>query len=96
MTSRVRLVLSYTILSPVKVDIFPMKINIVVMEVVSDVTYSRKNVNTRVVKTLLLHDVFIHWKTATSYDKMQFKILNKTLGEASNKGNIVFKLGCSF
>ena len=86
MTSRVRLVLSYTILSPVKVDIFPLKINIVVTDVISDITYFCKNVNTRVVIILLLHDV-IHWKTATSYDKMQFKILNKTLGEASNKGN---------
>ena len=40
-----------------------MKINIVVTDVVNDVTYSRKSVNTRVVITLLSHDV-IHWKTA--------------------------------
>ena len=45
-----------------------MKINIVVTDVVNDVTYSRKSVNKRVVKTILLHDV-IHWKTATAYDK---------------------------
>ena len=44
-----------------------MQINIVVTDVVNDVTYSRR-VNTRVVITLLLHDV-IHWKTVTSYDK---------------------------
>ena len=49
-----------------------MKINIVVTDVVNDVTYSRKSVITRVVITLLLHDV-IHWKTATSYDKKGFK-----------------------
>ena len=46
-------------------------IYIVVADVVNDVTYSRKSVNTRVVMTLLLHDV-IHWKTATSYDKKYF------------------------
>ena len=76
MTTRVRFVLSYdflntlyTLLSPLKVDIFPMKINIVVTDVVNDLTYFRKSVNTRVVITLLLHDV-IHWKTATSYDKL--------------------------
>ena len=46
-----------------------MKINIVVTYVVNDVTYSRKSVNTRVVVTLLLHDI-IHWKTATSYDEL--------------------------
>ena len=45
-----------------------MKINIVVTDVVNDVTYSRKSVTIRVVITLLLHD-FIHWKTAMSYDK---------------------------
>ena len=45
-----------------------MKINIAVTDIINDVTYSRKSVNTRVVITLLLHDV-IHWKTATSYDK---------------------------
>ena len=49
-------------------DIFPTKINIVVMDVVNDVTYSRKSDNTRVVITLLLHDV-IQWKTVTSYEK---------------------------
>ena len=49
-------------------DIFPTKINIVVTDVVNDVTYSRKSDNTHVVITLLLHDV-IHWKTATSYEK---------------------------
>ena len=32
-----------------KVDIFPMKIYIVVTDVVNDVTYSRKSVITRVV-----------------------------------------------
>ena len=32
-----------------------MKINIVVTDVVNDVTYSRKSVNTRVVITLLSH-----------------------------------------
>ena len=46
---------------------------IVVMNVVSDVTYYRKSVNTRVVITLLLHDV-IHWKTGTSYDKCKYCI----------------------
>ena len=46
-----------------------MKINIVVTDVVNGVKYSRKSVNTRVVITLLLHDV-IHWKTVTSYDKV--------------------------
>ena len=45
-----------------------MKIYIVATDVVNDVTYSRKSVNTCVVITLLLHDV-IHWKTATSCDK---------------------------
>ena len=44
-----------------------MKIDIVVTDVISDVTYSRKSVNTPVVITLLLHDV-IHWKTATAFD----------------------------
>ena len=44
-----------------------MKID-VVTDIVNDVTYSRKSVNTLVVITLLLHDV-IPWKTATSYDK---------------------------
>ena len=44
-------------------------IYIVVRDVVNDVTYSRKSVYTRVVMTLLLHDV-IHWKTATSYDNI--------------------------
>ena len=34
-----------------------MKTDIVVTDVVNDVTYSRKNVNARVVITLLLHDV---------------------------------------
>ena len=48
-----------------------MKIYIVVMDVINDVTYSRKSVNTRVVITLLLHDV-IHWKTAMSYDKKKY------------------------
>ena len=55
-----------------------MKINIVVSDVVSDVTYSSKSVNTRVVITLLLHDV-IHWKTATSYDTscfQEWKVVN--------------------
>ena len=53
-----------------------MKINTVVTNVVNDVTYSRKNVNTHVVITLLLHDV-IHWKTVTSYDKLFSKILKQ-------------------
>ena len=51
-----------------KMDTFPIKINIVVTDVVNDGTHSRKSVNTCVVITLLLHDV-IHWKTAKSYDK---------------------------
>ena len=72
MTTRVRFVLSYDLLKyyfiAFKKDIFPMKINIVVTDVVNDVTYSHKSVNTCVLITLLLHDV-IHWKTATSYDK---------------------------
>ena len=46
-----------------------MKINIVVTDVVNDVTYSHKSVNTRVFITLLLHDI-IHRKTATSYDNV--------------------------
>ena len=55
--------------SPFKVDIILLKeYYIVVTDIVNDVMYSRKSVNTRVVITLLLHD-FIHWKTATSYDK---------------------------
>ena len=70
MTTSVRFVLSYdflnTILSPLK-----WTFNIVVTDVVNDVTYSRKSVHTRVVIALLLHDV-IHWKTATSYDKYFF------------------------
>ena len=44
-----------------------MKINIVVTDVVNDVTYFRESVNTRVVIPLLLHDV-IHSKTGTSND----------------------------
>ena len=50
-----------------EVDIFSMKIYIVT-DVVSDVTYSRKSVNTLVVIRFLRHDI-IHWKTAMSYDK---------------------------
>ena len=42
-----------------KVGIFPMKINIVVTDVVNDVTYSRKSVNTRVVITLLSCDIAV-------------------------------------
>ena len=38
---------------PFKVDIFSMKIYIVVTDVVNDVTYSSKSVNTHVVVTLL-------------------------------------------
>ena len=53
-----------------------MKINIVVTDVVNDVTYSRKRVNTRVVITFLLHDV-IHWKTGTSFDKVLFQFSQK-------------------
>ena len=60
-----------------------MKIYIVVTDVVNDVTFSRKSVNTRVVicndfyemtlstgkqRRHMINDV-IHWKTATSYDK---------------------------
>ena len=45
-----------------------MKINIVVTDILNDVTYFSKSVNTRVVVTHLLHDV-IHSKTATSYEK---------------------------
>ena len=44
-----------------------MKINIVV----NDVMCSHKSVNTRVVITLLLHDV-IHCKTVTSYDAKHY------------------------
>ena len=51
MTTSLRFVLSYDflnrILSPVKVDIFPMKFNIVVVDVVNDITYSRKSVKYR-------------------------------------------------
>ena len=46
-----------------------MKIYIVVMDVINDVTYYRNSVNTCVVITLLLHDI-IHWKSVTSYDKL--------------------------
>ena len=49
-------------------DIFSLKTYIVVTDVVNDVTYSRKSVNTRVVIWFLWHDI-IHWKTASSYDK---------------------------
>ena len=42
MTTRVRFVLSY------EVDIFSMKIYIVVTDIVNDITYSRKSVNTGV------------------------------------------------
>ena len=59
-------------------DTFPLKINIVVTDFVNDVTYSRKSVNTRVVITLLLHDV-IHWKTATSYDNWPYTNKTKTI-----------------
>ena len=72
MTTSVRFVLSYdilnTILLPLQWIIFPRKISTVVTDVVNDITYSRKSVNTCAVMTLLLHDV-IHWKTATSHDK---------------------------
>ena len=47
-----------------------MKIN-VVTDVINDVTYSCKSVNTCVVIRFLLHDI-IHWKTATSYDKSYY------------------------
>ena len=67
MTTTVRFVLSYDFLNRIE-DIFPMKINIVVTDVVNDVTNSRKSVNTCVVITLLSHDV-IHLKTSTSNDK---------------------------
>ena len=43
-----------------------MKIYIVVTDVVNDVTYSRKSVNSG--HNTLLHEV-IHWKRAMSYDK---------------------------
>ena len=49
-----------------KVDIFSMKFNIIVTDIVNDedvLIFSCKSVDTRVI-TLLLHDV-IHWKTAT-------------------------------
>ena len=72
MTTSARFVLSYDFLNtinPFKVDIFPMKITVVVTDVVNAVTYSCKSVNTRVVIILLLHDV-IHWKTATSYNNV--------------------------
>ena len=49
-----------------------MKIYIVVTDVVNGVMYSHKSVNTRVVIRFLWHDV-IHWKTATSYDKMSLQ-----------------------
>ena len=58
-----------------------MKIYIVVTDVVNDVTYSRKSVNTCVVIWFLWHDV-IHWKTATSYDKPS----SLTLREDCNSG----------
>ena len=48
-----------------------MKLYVVVTDVDNDVTYSRKSVKTHVVITLLLHDV-IHWKTVTSYDKINY------------------------
>ena len=50
-----------------------MKINIVVTDVINDITYSHKSVNTHVVITLLLHEV-IHWKTVTSYDKLFYAV----------------------
>ena len=50
-----------------------MRINIVVTDVVNDVTYSRKSVHTRVFIRLLLHVIF-HWKTATSVDKTKYDI----------------------
>ena len=59
MTTSVRFVLSYdflnTFLSPLKVDIFSMKINIVVTDVVNDVAYSRKSV----LKYTCVHNSFI-------------------------------------
>ena len=48
-----------------------MKINIIAADVVNEVTCSRESVNTRVLITLLLHDV-IHGKTETSYDKYRY------------------------
>ena len=48
-----------------------MKIYIVVMDIINDVTHSRKSVNTHVVITLLLHGV-THWKTAMSNDKKKY------------------------
>ena len=58
-----------------KVDIFSVKIYIVVTDVVNDVTFSRKSVNSGhntllhdVIHWTLLHDV-IHWKRAMPYDK---------------------------
>ena len=51
-----------------------MKFNIIVTDIVNDVTYSCNSVNTHVVITLLLHDV-IHWKTATKARLTNF-ILN--------------------
>ena len=50
MTTSVGFVLSYDFLKyyfiAFKKDIFPMKINIVVTDIVNDVTYSHKSVNT--------------------------------------------------
>ena len=45
-----------------------MKINVVVTDIVNDITYWGKSVYTSVVITLLLHDV-MHWKTVVSYEK---------------------------
>ena len=51
-----RVVISYDFFAfeHVKVDIFSVKIYIVVTDVVNDITFSRKSVNTRVVITLFI------------------------------------------
>ena len=64
---------------------FSVEINIVVTDVVNDVMYSRKSVNTCVVITLLLHEV-IHQKTPTSYDKTYKLICQAT------SSNLLFSL----
>ena len=49
--------------------LFSLKIYTVLAQVINDVMYCHKSVNTHVHDTLyfLLHDI-IHWKTVTSYD----------------------------
>ena len=59
-----------------------MNIYIVVIDVVNDVMYSRKSVNTCVVITPLLHDI-THWKTVMSYDKECLYIFNNVRKNSS-------------